>query len=929
MKIYHFNAQSIVNKIQNLKVVLTNEIYDCILVTETWLSESKITNAMLSGDGKYQVFRRDRPDRNGGGILMLIRSCYSVNQIEITDNIELICVDLHLNEQKFRIICIYRPPNYNLENSKILGNKIISLSLINFPTILCGDFNLPDINWTDKQVSPSVNNFQIQNWFLQLFTDNNLSQYVTDCTRKEKILDLVFCNHSQVVKNCHVEAPFGTSDHNTICFTIEANYSKPVSEQRRNFSKGNYNRINFLLANMNWDEILKDKNSDEMNAKFVEILNEIILKHIPLKKKKTLPFSTTKLKKMRKLKLELWKKRNEHNGQENYSKMCAKYHMACKMFAKNNEKRILSSGNIKSFYNFVNNSLSCHAKIPPLKNGNGELKIETSEKCEILADQFHSVFTQDNGNQPEFEFPFLFRMQDVSFQPWEIWNVLKSLQNKSSCNSPDKLPAVFLKKCALSIAYPISLIYTKSYETGKVPTLWKMANVCPIYKAGTKSEPANYRPISLTSILAKTMEKIIKTTLVQHLKSRNIISEEQFGFMSGRSTVQQLIKCNEEWIANKSSGIQTDVVFLDFAKAFDKISHKKLQHVLWQYGIRGRNYYWIKDYLTERKQSVLIEGKFSSEKLVLSSVPQGSVLGPILFNIYISSLIQELRIHAKCAFFADDGKIWLPIKSVQDCHMLQNALQIVSNWSAKWQMNLAAEKCYLISFGNKVQFQYTINGTVLKRTETVRDLGIWTDENFLFRDHIKKITKAANNRANYILRSFSTHSFKYLIKSFTTYVRSMVEYGTELWSPHKIEQIDMVEKVQRCFTKRVYYRCKLPRETPYLERCKMANLKTLEFRRKIKDLSMYYQIYFGQIECIQADQYFLKLDRNRRTNDYQVKMCTKTPKDEIVRNRFFERTSRIWNKLPNEVFPQIPKLETFLQNIDKLTDLSIFELTVT
>lgn len=282
---------------QNLEIILLEYAYDCIIICETWLCNQKISNAKLSYKSKYSVFRRDRENRSGGGVCILVKSCFQVNQIEV----------LHLQSHTFRIINVYRAPNLNFDSTKSYGTKLVDLSLVSYPTIICGDFNFPNIDWINETVSANSNNFSTQCWFLKVMLDSNFAQFVTQPTRYNSILDLVLCNNINVIGKCEVIAPFGWSDHNSISLIIKVPILNSNYHLRRNYKKAKFGKINSILANINWQTLFYERSVNEMTMCFLEIFSDLIRRYIPLKRQKYTPLSSDYLISLRKQKLKLWR----------------------------------------------------------------------------------------------------------------------------------------------------------------------------------------------------------------------------------------------------------------------------------------------------------------------------------------------------------------------------------------------------------------------------------------------------------------------------------------------------------------------------------------------------------------------------------------------------------------------------------------------
>ena len=352
------------------------------------------------------------------------------------------------------------------------------------------------------------------------------------------------------------------------------------------------------------------------------------------------------------------------------------------------------------------------------------------------------------------------KMEEFSIS---INGILKLLQNLKPFKAagPDRLNHSCSRNCGDEIAPIIQIIFERSIQTGKLPADWSRAQVTPIFKKGNKSSAANYRPISLTCILIKVLEHIMASHVVKHLNSHDLLYDLQHGFREKRSCETQLTMLVEDLARNKSSGKQTDLVLLDFSKAFDKVNHSKLLWKLHQYGIRGTALAWIRAFLGNRSQTVVLEGEESGSVPVTSGVPQGSVLGPILFLIYINDLPDELS--SQVRLFADDTAVYLTIGGADDGKVLQNDLDRLSVWEDRWDMEFNPSKCQVVqvtSSKNLINTAYTLHGQILEVVTCAKYLGVDISSGLSWNTHIDRITGTATRTLNFIQRNIRTKNEK-------------------------------------------------------------------------------------------------------------------------------------------------------------------------
>ena len=476
----------------------------------------------------------------------------------------------------------------------------------------------------------------------------------------------------------------------------------------------------------------------------------------------------------------------------------------------------------------------------------------------------------------------------------DIYKFLKELKQYKS-PGPDELHPRLLSELSGCIALPLKEIFDRSLSTGQVPKLWKLANVTAVHKKGSRDEAQNYRPISLTCICSKVMERIVNEKVMQHLIHNNILCTQQHGFTSGRSCLTNLLTTLEDCSRNLDDKVPTDIIYLDFAKAFDTVPHARLCHKLQRSGIGGPLLRWIEDFLYDRKQRVTVNGTHSAWERVISGVPQGSVIGPTLFLLFINDLPN--RIASKVQIFADDSKIYRPIRSPTDTYQLQKDLQEVEQWSLEWKLRYNTSKCQALRIGTKnMQVDrptYRLNGVDLENIQEQRDLGVIIDSSLEFETHINKCTQRAYAAWGIVRRTFEKMSPALFTLVYKTFVRPHVEFCPQVWSPYKKFRIKKIEKVQRIATKGVIGM----RALEYHERLEKLQLTSLEERRERGDLLETHKILH---KLHTTDLSHLFQVRNRTDRDY-LKLF-KSHNRSLKRGKHFsQRVIRKWNILSNDI----------------------------
>ena len=862
------------------------------------------------------MFLNQRTERVGGGVVVYVRNKFPTSQVtdvNLDDSIESLWVDIRTNTNStVRIGAFYRPPSQTPEKDKAMIDEVERGCTRQ--TVILGDFNLSAVNW-ETMVGDACGNR-----FIESFQDNYLVQVVDKPTRGTKLLDLVLTNIEHCVRDMEVGETLGNSDHNIVRFNIVMNRERSVNKTKvPNYKKGDYKRLRQLLGEINWEESFRDKSAHDMWDIFKNLLEKIVGQCIPFRairkgKRKPLWWTQEIGKKIgeKKKAFSKFKSSEEEIDLIRYRRVRDELNRIIKKSKRESEINLArtASKDPKTLFSYYKVSdRKNQDRIGPLRK-DGVVVEKDEDMVELLNEQFSSVFTKEILGSLHIDSSIgdVEALEHINIDP-EI--IRKSILELNICKAtgPDGIHARILREGIDSITEALRQIFKRSLNFTEIPQDWKLANVVPIFKKGRKDDVSNYRPVSLTSIVCKILEKVIKTSVWEHLDKYKLIRDTQHGFRSGRSCLTNLLEFLEYITKQLDEGNNVDVIYLDFSKAFDKVPHLRLVHKLRSHGIRGVVADWIGEWLRGRKQRVVLNGVKSDWKDVVSGVPQGSVLGPLLFLIYINDL--DVGVNSKISKFADDTKIASTVQSPHENYKIQKDLDRLVAWAETWQMEFNPQKCKVMHIGkDNRNFSYDMEGCWLETVEEEKDLGVVVDKKMKFSKQCLEARNRANRTLGFINRNVSYKSKEVVRSLYNAYVRPHLEYCIQAWSPHYKQDINMLEAVQRRATRMI----PSLRRLEYTDRLKELNMFSFERRCIRGDMIELYKM-FSDSDYLDVGTFF-NLQGDNRIRGHNRKIRKQSCRLDIRKYFFSHRVVDFWNALPEEIVCS-SSLSAFKKRLDK------------
>ena len=939
------------SKIKEFHGTIFSQRPDVVILNETWLKKA-IKKSEIFPNNSYKVFRRDRtaeshppdpvnPDKfkkSGGGVIIAIRSDLDVESTKYKISgggvAQAEILSVILKPKTGKSICfttLYRVGTLGAENLKEVSKHLRSLikSKPSVNQIFIGDLNLNKTKWPT-----GITTCSNERGFLDLFQDLNLGQLINSPTHKDgKTLDLLLTNQANIVYDLEVQ-PSGKvckSDHNSIEFKINLKCKRLKSAKRKiyNMKKADFKSINNELNNVSWEFILDYDDINKSLGKFEEIFFSICNKHIPMVTVKSSfqpPWFDSELDNLCKRKVKLLDRKKgtndpsvKHQLDEEIKKIRIDFK---KLSDKKKMDNIIDDDDPalikKKFWSFYK-STSNSTRIPETMSYSSKVRSNSKDIASLFNEYFSDQFCNPSKYNIEIDFtndPF----SDLQFDKDKIFQLLKRT-NVNKAAGPDKIGSKLVKCCARGLSKPLSIIFNRIFKFGSIPNKWKLANVVPIFKKGDKSSVTNYRPISLTSLPMKILEYCIKDLLI--MKCGHLIKDNQHGFSVEKSCLTQLLPLIDKFSVAMNNKSRIDTIYFDFAKAFDSVNHdlvlSKLKN---KFGINGLLLQFLRDYLCNRFQQVVINGTLSGPLPVSSGVPQGSILGPLLFVLFIDDICDQISEGTHLELYADDTKIWREILCDNDQIILQEDVNKLFDWSVKNLMTFHPDKCKVMAITNKCldyplpfyEFYYHLDDKLLNYVDCEKDLGVFTDHKLSWTKHCERVVQKATKQFNLLRRTcYFINNNKQRRVLYLTLVRSMFEHCCQIWSPQNPTSLAMFDKLQKRAIKWILKEQQESYSHPvFLSKQKELDILPMEYKFLFSDLVLFFKIINNEIK-IELPYYIskfesqdvLKVTRSSQpikdSVDNLKYRCKFQSKIKCFQDSYFVRTLNKWNEIPYEI----------------------------
>lgn len=887
--IFYQNVRGLRTRVNDVYLSSVQSEYDIIALTETWLHPAINSGELF--DETYNVYRKDRNNSlrtRGGGVLLAVEKRLSTERVNELETEDAYCesVWIKLNNYRSRrkplyIGLFYFPPDAPIKTYRTANDNIIRLAASGADIIILGDFNIPSFNHQKYTEIEAVSDKRLLELF-DLFQIANLLSFNTVVNHQGKTLDLILGNVLGIVVTPgdslvrHVDKyhpPLQVNVHNIKIGNkmnenkerraeVRRSISQPLNVQRKlNYAKADFYALYRKIEKINWEPLYSIDKPDRAAEHVQKEIYKVIIETVPEKKtrgnhKYPIWFTREIISTIRAK--ERVRKRLK---KVNHPDLRLKYHTlranskkairnAYKQYVRDTECQIAT--NPQYFWKHINSKRESKIDANVMQYGN-RTYTDSSDIASAFAEYFATVYGEKKFEGDVFQYikqsnSETSNIPTVSLQHFtsEDINMSFSKLKPKRGLGPDGIPPYIYKGCKEFLIPPLTYVCNLILQTNVYPRSWVISKITPVPKSESIQEITNHRPISTIPVPAKIFESAIFEKLYH--QTRTSVPFQQHGFVRDRSILTNVMELVHRVGQTLDRSSQTDIIYTDFSKAFDRVDHYKLLLKLNNLGFSDNLLRLVESYLMKRQQYVVYKGVRSNLFDSPSGVPQGSNLGPYLFLLYVSDI--HAKLNSNSLLYADDMKIYREIKNMNDANMLQNDLNMLVEWGEENQLSLNIKKCDFIRVTRKtnpIETSYNIKGEKLQRVEHIRDLGVQIEHNLVFNKQLQNSVSNAKRNLGMIMRHSKIFSNASTLKIlYFSLVRTHLDFAGVIWGPTASSHIKTIERIQKRFLRYLYFKDfqYYDLETPYRELVLGYELTTLEVRREaslilfIRDLLM-------------------------------------------------------------------------------------------
>src|SRR5277367_6038800 len=828
----YLNACDLKPKFSELASLSLMHRPDIIICTETFFTMQQATVYNLDG---YSHHFSCRSDRKGGGISVWITSnfasCVEIRYLDVDQCFEIIVCSFIIGKLTQYVIACYKPPNMGSEKELNFLNIFTDVldKFWQLHPVIIGDFNYPDINWN---VSPPMANSYAGSAFLEVHDHYSFLQHINFNTRfrdgvAPSLLDLLITDCEAHVEDISSFPPIHKSDHVTICWkvlaisVIRGENNSPLYKATIDFST-----LNADLEDCDWATLMNRNDVWGDWTSFRTYFDSLVDKATVVKPLHFYKDSwmTRDIRNSLNRKTKLWRRFAKSRSPGDYAEFVrARDTVKSSILAAKQdfEYRLIrgdrDNKNMKNLFSYIKHTKG-GSSCPKVLRLDGQSVTSPNEIATMFAAKFNEIsgIAFDCHLCPpmlEYRFPCFNDLQREEL--WfkiEICSAIVNLKNSASTGF-DGFSSICIKQCMNHLIHPLTIIFMGSLAEGYIPPDLKRAKIIPVLKKGSALEVNNYRPISLIPTFSKVFEYVINRWLLSEV-SYIFHDPYQHGFTRGLSTESNLLTFTHYVSSVLDLGGQVDTIYIDISKAFDSVPHNLLVTKLFSLGVNPILVRWVANYLSGRTQSIFIDGSsMSCTGRLRRGVPQGSILGPLLFNIFISEITTCVR-YSKVLLYADDLKMFRQVSVLADAELLQTDLISITDWLNSNFMSLSVDKTVKVSYGKRnVLYAYNCQGVNIRANDSVLDLGVYFDRQLTFTLHVDFVIKKLLSLYFLVRAYFGIWSTTLTTLIINTYVRPIIEYCSCVWNiaPSMFKGCsDKLDRVINSFTKLCRHIAALP-----------------------------------------------------------------------------------------------------------------------